>query len=138
MKQGKPLNSDCDDEYGFPEFTDQEVAQIDAIFEEHRAATSNNAATNPTPETLIAQTIPEEAQAVIQVEQEITTNEAAVQSEPTSTPTVTKRAEFRSYVHMNPFDSYRSWKPLSVSDLTGPAWYVSISYEDYLAPHLHI
>lgn len=126
MEQTKSPEANCDDEFDFPELTDQDFAQMDAVVEQHLAASKSPDA-KPISRTTTEPTTPDEAEITVQVEQELTPNQVTTES--SSTPP--KRAEFNAYSRANPFESHRSWRPLSVSDLSGPAWYVSISYKNF-------
>lgn len=97
------------DEYDFPdEFTEQDFVQMDAILDKLTAGAQGGV-----PALLATATVaPDQPRVTIEVattEEKGKARHGAVSA-------------FSAYAQVSPFDAYRSWKPLSVSDLTGPAW----------------
>jgi len=90
------------------EFTEEDLARIDNIYEgEFYASVSEP--------VLPLSGSKAQARITIEVEQELQPVPKVV-SPPTSSP--------RSPMSEPPYDAFRSGKSLSVSDLTGPLWYV--------------
>jgi exonuclease V len=115
-----------DDDYNFPELTEQEFAQLDAVFNQHLNKTLGateidplcQASDNPTSD---------KPQVVIEYE-------AAAASSAKLTHKQAHLGQPAKYHNVSPFDKHRSWKLLSVSDLVAPAWYVIFLSSIY---HLH-
>lgn len=91
------------------ELTEEDLARIDR--------TCEGEVYSPVPESVVSPFEPkDEAQVTIEVERDPQSVHKVVSPSPASSP--------RSPMSEPPYDAFRSGKSLSVSDLTGPLWYV--------------